>query len=68
METGVNLKGSTLYVTHFPCFNCAKHIVQAGVSRIVYENDYKNSQEALDLFKRNGLLVEKVNKELEEAK
>lgn len=65
METGVNLKGSTLYVTHFPCFNCAKHIVQVGIKRVVYKNDYKNSREAEDLFKRSGLKVEQMNNELE---
>lgn len=30
-----SLGGWTLYCTHFPCENCAKHIVAAGISRVV---------------------------------
>ncbi len=33
------LVGSTLYVTLFPCSNCAKFMAQAGVKRIVYLSD-----------------------------
>ena len=33
------LKDSTLYVTLFPCNNCSKLIIQAGIKRIVYKED-----------------------------
>lgn len=36
------LQGSTAYVTHQPCENCAKLLVQSGVSRIVYKHKYDN--------------------------
>lgn len=29
-------KGSTMYTTTFPCHNCAKHIIAAGIARVVY--------------------------------
>jgi dCMP deaminase len=32
--------GSTAYITHAPCINCAKLLVSAGVQRIVYGNAY----------------------------
>jgi dCMP deaminase len=36
---GVSPKGSTLYVTKFPCFECLKAIIQAGVVRIYTHDD-----------------------------
>lgn len=37
------LRGSTLYCTTFPCHNCAKHIIAAGISRVVYLEPYEKS-------------------------
>lgn len=37
-------KASTIYVTTFPCHNCAKHLVAAGVQRIVYIEPYAKSK------------------------
>ena len=34
---GINLKGCTVYVTLFPCNECAKLIIQAGIKKVVYE-------------------------------
>ena len=33
--------GSTIYLTISPCFECAKLIIQAGVSRVVYSEEYR---------------------------
>lgn len=46
------LKGSTLYCTHTPCENCAKHIAQVGVSKVIYKHEYKNkhNQYFLDMM------------------
>jgi deoxycytidylate deaminase len=35
--------GSTLYCTAYPCHNCAKHIVDAGIRRVVYLEPYQKS-------------------------
>ena len=40
---GISLQGSTLYCTTFPCHLCAKHIVAAGVIRVVYIEPYPKS-------------------------
>ena len=37
---GVSTDGSSIYVTHQPCFLCAKTIINAGIVRIVYDNKY----------------------------
>ena len=40
---GVSVRGATLYTTTFPCHNCAKHIVAAGIKRAVYIEPYPKS-------------------------
>jgi deoxycytidylate deaminase len=40
--------GSTMYVTTYPCHNCARHIIAAGVSRVVFIEPYPKSR-SLDL-------------------
>lgn len=41
---GVSPRGGTLYTTTFPCHNCAKHIVAAGIERVVYVEPYPKSK------------------------
>ena len=45
---GTSVDGGTLYTTTFPCHNCAKHIVAAGIKHVVYIEPYPKSL-ALDL-------------------
>lgn len=47
---GVSVDGCTLYATTFPCHHCARHIVAAGISRVVYVAPYAKSR-AVDLHK-----------------
>jgi len=39
---GVNTEGATAYVTHQPCLNCTKSLIQAGIKRIVYTHPYRH--------------------------
>lgn len=41
---GVAVNGHSLYVTAFPCHNCAKHIIAAGISRVIYLEPYPKSR------------------------
>lgn len=41
---GISTAGSILFTTTYPCHNCAKHIVNAGVSKVVYLEGYPKSQ------------------------
>ena len=50
--------GSTLYKTHSPCIECAKLIIQAGIIRVVYLEEYK-TLDGVELLKRIGIKVEK---------
>ena len=45
---GVRVEGCTLYTTTFPCHNCAKHIVSAGLARVEYIEPFPKSH-ALNL-------------------
>lgn len=37
---GVSVNEGTIYVTHQPCLNCAKMIINAGIRRVVYAGEY----------------------------
>ena len=41
---GVAIDGSTLYVTTFPCHNCAKHIIASGIKKVIYLEPYPKSR------------------------
>lgn len=55
------LRGSKVFVTHFPCNECAKELVQVGVAEVVYLNDHDSSnfstQASLRMFEMCGLKV-----------
>ncbi|WP_434386246.1 anti-phage dCTP deaminase [Melittangium boletus] len=40
---GVPVQGAVMYVTTFPCHECARHIIAAGISRVVYIDPYPKS-------------------------
>lgn len=43
-RSGVSTAKSHLYCTTFPCHNCAKHIVAAGIERVIYVEPYPKSK------------------------
>lgn len=58
---GISTNGASLYVTHFPCLNCTKSIIQAGISKVIYLNDYRVDSFALELLNNSGIILEKHN-------
>ena len=59
-KSGNSSEGSTLYVTASPCIECSKLIIQAGIKRIVYRDEYRLT-DGVDLLRRAGIEVEKVD-------
>lgn len=63
LNAGKDLHGSTMYVTLFPCNECAKAIIQSGIKRIVYLDDkYRdanNNVAARHMFKITGVETKK---------
>jgi dCMP deaminase len=59
-KSGNNSAGATLYVTASPCIECSKLIIQSGIKRVVYRDEYRLT-DGVDLLKRAGIEVEKVD-------
>jgi deoxycytidylate deaminase len=43
-RNGVSCRNASLFCTTFPCHNCAKHIIAAGIQRVVYVEPYQKSK------------------------
>ena len=56
---GVSVAGSTAYVSHFPCINCAKVLAAAGVRIVKYHVDYSNDPLVADLLADAGVTIAK---------
>ncbi len=52
--------GSTLYLTHSPCFDCSKLILQSGIVRVVYITKYR-TDEGINFLKKAGIVVDKID-------
>ena len=59
-KSGNSSDGATLYVTASPCLECSKLIIQAGIKRVVYRDEYRLT-DGVDLLRRAGIEVEKVD-------
>ena len=59
-KSGNSSAGATLYITASPCIECAKLIIQAGITRVVYKDEYR-LLDGVELLRRAGLEVEKVD-------
>jgi dCMP deaminase len=53
-------EGSTLYITSSPCVECAKLIIQAGIKRVVFSDNYRIS-DGIELLKRANIEVIQIN-------
>ena len=59
-KSGNSSEGATLYVTASPCMECSKLIIQSGIKRVVYRDEYRIT-DGIDLLRRAGIEVEKVD-------
>ena len=55
-----NSDGSTLYVTASPCLECSKLIIQSGIRRVVYGEEYRLA-DGLELLRRAKIEVKYIN-------
>ena len=51
---GISVRGATLYCTNQPCIICAKMVINAGIVRVLYRNEYRDRM-AEDMFKEAGI-------------
>ncbi len=57
---GVSLEGATIYISHFPCINCAKILAAAGISSIKYHRDYRNDPLVKEILIESGVSIEQL--------
>ncbi len=57
-KLGINIQGATLYCTHQPCVICAKIIINAGISKVIYKEGYPD-EFSLQLFDEANIKVER---------
>ena len=68
---GADLRGTTIYVTLFPCNECAKEIVQAGIKKVIYLRKYSDEMSVKiteKIFEMAGVECVPFNKDREWSK
>jgi deoxycytidylate deaminase len=61
-RSGVSPKGAILYTTTFPCHNCTRHIVAAGIQRVFYIEPYAKSR--AEVLHDDAIVVEEKSRDL----
>lgn len=64
-KEGISVNGCIAYVTHFPCLNCTKSLIQAGISKIYYNKAYRVDDYAIKLLERNKIPYIKIDLPME---
>jgi dCMP deaminase len=59
---GVSTRGATCYVTHLPCINCTKVLINAGIIRIVYSVAYGIDENSMNFI--NAADIKLIQKEI----
>jgi dCMP deaminase len=59
VKAGFSSNKSTMYITLAPCFDCAKLIIQSGIKKVVYLDDYKIT-DGIDLLKKANIEIIKI--------
>lgn len=52
---GAPTEGADIYVSHFPCLQCTKTIIQAGIKNLYYLHDYNTNAYAKELLSFSGI-------------
>ncbi len=59
-KEGIPVRDSVIYVTHFPCLNCTKAIIQSGITKIYYGEGYRMDDFAIELLTVNDIPFEQI--------
>ena len=55
-------EGSSIFITHSPCLDCAKMIYQSGIKQVYYSQEYR-STDGVDFLKKCNITVEQLSVE-----
>ena len=69
LNSNGNLADSSIFITHCPCYECAKVISQAGISTVVYQQEYKKEFTEISnyIFKECGIKCYQLQEYLQEV-
>ena len=57
---GTSTDGAVVYVTDFPCLQCTKSLLQAGIKQINYLRNYHNDEYAMELIKLKNVKLQQI--------
>lgn len=57
-KEGVSIKDAVLYVTHAPCVHCSSMMIQTGIKRVVYQEEYRLT-DGVDMLHSMNVIVER---------
>ena len=58
-KRGISILGSTAFISHYPCLNCAKILVSSGIHAVKYHWDYRNDPLTAELLQESGVYLGK---------
>jgi dCMP deaminase len=58
---GISTRGCTCYVTHFPCINCTKALINAGMSRLIYHIAYHPDEYAMEFLREANVEITRLD-------
>jgi len=64
---GLVTEDATCYVTHFPCLNCTKTLINAHIKRLVYDTSYRMDPIAVEFLTTAGIEIVPFQPEPKEA-
>lgn len=56
---GISIKDSVMYCTHQPCITCAKMIINAGITEVIFSGDYPDKL-AVNMLKEGKVTLNKI--------
>jgi dCMP deaminase len=56
-RAGERSREGIVFVTHFPCPDCAKELVDYGVKAVIYKNDYRRSPISVRVLERANIIM-----------
>lgn len=66
-KSGVSTNQCIMIITHSPCYECSKLIIQSGITKVYYETEYRIT-DGIDFLRECGVDVERINGQQEEAR
>lgn len=54
--------GASMYITHSPCYECSKAIIQSGIKEVFYSTEYRDPR-PINFLKQAGIKLEKIDEQ-----